>query len=227
MNYLALLGWLLSGYACGNLPMGYLYARSKGVDIYREGSGNPGSTNALRTMGWKAGASVFLLDIMKTLVPISLVLWLNRAALTADKRALICLSCGIAVIVGHNFPVCMRFKGGKGIACTIGTLLMFDWRTAVLLLLLMLFVIIATEYVSLSSLMMTLGFFLTTLLQAAGCFWYAYSKAFYGRAIALSAVIMLLAYWMHRGNILRLVQGRENKIKVQRFFKRGGRESSR
>ena len=117
MSIVQLCVCFILGYIFGNIPNGYLYAKSQGVDIYHQGSGNPGSTNVLRTLGKRAGITVLLMDIAKCMVPIFLMILFWKPA-NEDQKTLILMLTGIGAILGHNFPILPGVKGGKGVACT-------------------------------------------------------------------------------------------------------------
>ena len=150
---------LLFGYACGLFQTGYIYGKAKNKDIRQYGSGNAGTTNALRVLGKKAGLIVFLGDLFKA------VFACTAARLLADHfgsdiSMVYLLYAGLGVVLGHNFPFYLKFKGGKGIAATSGVVLStFDWRIILICLLLFIIVVAVTRYVSLGSLVMV-----TTLL---------------------------------------------------------------
>ena len=103
---------LLVGYAFGNIPNGYLYAKAHGIDIYKEGSGNPGTTNVLRTLGKKAGITVLLMDIAKCMLPIFFMVLYFKPE-NEDIKSLILMTTGIGAILGHNFPLYSQGKGWK------------------------------------------------------------------------------------------------------------------
>ena len=115
MSILQLCVCFILGYIFGNIPNGYLYAKSQGVDIYHQGSGNPGSTNVLRTLGKRAGITVLLMDIAKCMVPIFLMILFWKPA-NEDQKTLILMLTGIGAILGHNFPILPGVKGGKGVS---------------------------------------------------------------------------------------------------------------
>lgn len=202
---------LLLGYLFGSIPTGYLYAKMHGVDILHTGSGNPGSTNALRTMGAKGGASVLCLDLLKTLVPIFALRLLFQTGVDQDLQTLTTLYTGLGVILGHNFPFTMKFRGGKGIACTGGTLLAFDLPFALVLLLIFILIVALTRYVSLGSMLAVALFFLScVLLRNTGLLPFTQAAAL--QVMIVAGVMMVLAVFMHRANIRRLLRGTENKI---------------
>ena len=117
---------LIIGYCCGLIETGYWYGRLKGIDIRKEGSGNSGATNSLRVMGKKAGLIVFLGDVLKCLIPCLIVLWIFKQK-EPGNAYLYMVYTATGVILGHNYPCYMNFKGGKGIACTAALILMLDY----------------------------------------------------------------------------------------------------
>ena len=120
---------LAVGYLFGIFQTGYIYGRVHGIDIRKYGSGNSGSTNALRVMGKKAGLTVFLGDFLKTVIPCMAVRFVFKDQ--PDYAYVYMLYIGLGVILGHNYPFYLHFKGGKGIAATAGIILSIDWRLTV------------------------------------------------------------------------------------------------
>ena len=108
---------LAVGYVCGLLQTGYLVGEMSHVDIRKKGSGNAGTTNALRVLGWKAGILTFAGDVLKCIVAFLIVFFMYRGS---DCRPLLAMYAGAGVTLGHNFPFYMNFKGGKGIAVMAG-----------------------------------------------------------------------------------------------------------
>ena len=121
---------LAVGYLFGIFQTGYIYGRVHGIDIRKYGSGNSGSTNALRVMGKKAGITVFLGDFLKTVIPCMAVRFVFKDQ--PDYAYVYMLYIGLGVILGHNYPFYLHFKGGKGIAATAGIIFSIDWRLTVL-----------------------------------------------------------------------------------------------
>ena len=111
---------LAIGYICGLLQTGYLVGKMNHVDIRKEGSGNAGSTNALRVMGWKAGAMTFAGDVIKCLAAVLIARYLYR---DTEYVPLLAMYAGMGATLGHNFPFYLKFKGGKGIAVLAGLVL--------------------------------------------------------------------------------------------------------
>lgn len=200
---------LAMGYVFGLFQTGYLYGRAKGIDIRKYGSGNSGSTNALRVMGVKAGLIVFMGDFLKTVIPCALARFFFR-----DQQGMIyvfILYAGFGVILGHNFPFYLGFKGGKGIASMAGVIFSLDWRLTLLCLAAFVLIVAVTRYVSLGSLIVS------TIFLAWNVFWgmqgaYGLSLGARPEFYAVSVVIAAMAFWRHRANIVRLAQGKENKV---------------
>ena len=144
---------IILGYAFGLFQTGYIYGRLHGIDIRQHGSGNSGSTNALRVMGVKAGAMVFMGDFLKTVIPCFLVriFFKNQP----DFIYILILYTGFGVILGHNFPFYLKFKGGKGIAATAGIIFSLDLRLTFLCLAAFVLIVAVTRYVSLGSLVVS------------------------------------------------------------------------
>ena len=105
--------FLVLGYALGSVPVAYLVARSRGVDVFNVGTGNPGGANVFRKVGRGAGVAVVLGDAGKSIIPVSVVLWVGASWWVA-------LAVGVATMVGHWYPVFLRFRGGAGLAPAIG-----------------------------------------------------------------------------------------------------------
>lgn len=201
---------LVMGYVFGLFQTGYLYGRMHAIDLHQYGSGNVGTTNALRVMGWKAGAIVFAGDLLKTVIPcllVRFVLFQNKP----DMTYLLILYTGFGVILGHNFPFYMGFRGGKGIAATAGLLVSLDWRVTLICLVIFVVSVGITRYVSLGSILVVTAFLLCMIFFGGRGDYglgVSYLTEFYG----VAAVITGMAVWRHRANMVRLVHGTENKL---------------
>lgn len=201
---------LLVGYVFGNCPNGYLYARSQGIDIFKQGSGNPGSTNISRTLGKKAGMTVLLLDIAKCIVPIFFLHLLWKPA-TVDEGTLITVFTGCGAILGHDFPMIPKLRGGKGVACTGALLIAFDLRLTAVLLLFLIVIVKLTGYVSAASIStLSLMVILIGIFGYLG--WLPLSMAIYPEVMTVFLLIAVLGIWQHRSNIARLRNGTESKF---------------
>jgi len=191
---------LVFGYCFGCFSTGYVVGKVNNIDIRNYGSGNPGTTNALRTLGWKAGLITLLGDAFKAIIPLLLVRFLIYPNNAYDQ--LLPLYAGLGVVLGHNFPFWLNFKGGKGIAATGGVMLAFDWRLALAAMCLFLLVTVVTRYVSLGSLMISILFPSWIFILFPG----NVHMFLVGIAFTLSA------FFKHRSNVQRLINGTENKI---------------
>ncbi|MEY8352202.1 glycerol-3-phosphate 1-O-acyltransferase PlsY [Lachnospiraceae bacterium 54-53] len=202
---------LLAGYLCGLIQSGFFYGKLNNIDIRNYGSGNTGTTNALRIMGAKAGAVVFFGDFLKSLLPCLIVRFLFKDQ--PEMVYLLILYTGFGVILGHNYPVYLNFKGGKGIAATAGLIVAVDLRMMLLCLAAFLLIVAVTRYVSLGSLVVAVIFFVWLFVFGrAGA--YGLAPGSLPEFYIAAALISGQAFWRHRANIGRLVRGRENKISI-------------
>lgn len=200
---------LAAGYACGLFQTGYLYSKKHNVDIRKQGSGNAGSTNVLRVMGTKAGAIVFCGDFLKTLIPCLLTRMIFGGH--PEYANLMVLYTALGVILGHNYPCYMQFRGGKGIAATAGLLAAMDVRVGLVCLAAFVIIFLATRYVSLGSLCVV-TIFLIGMIYCGNNGDYGLAAEYLTEFYVISAIITAMAFWRHRSNIVRLMNGTENKI---------------
>ena len=201
---------LLIGYVFGLFQTGYLYGKSKGIDIRQQGSGNVGTTNSLRVLGWKAGLITFAGDFLKAIFAVLLVKLIFAGTYGVDTKVLE-LYAGFGAVLGHNFPFYMQFHGGKGIACTAGVILAVCPMAAILCMGGFLVVVGITRYVSLGSIFLVLAY----LVQAVVFGQLGYLKLQGGMLIEfyiVSACFTGMAILRHRENIKRLLNGTENKF---------------
>lgn len=204
------LGCLLLGYLFGLIQTGYLIGKVRHTDIRQYGSGNTGATNTLRTFGKKAGAIALLGDCLKCVASMLVASMLFRNAAGAEIR-LIEVYAAAGCILGHNFPFYMNFKGGKGVAASLGFVAAFDWRLVIPILAAFVVVVALTRYVSLGSLTAyTVGIVLAVVLTIRGS--YGMDTAGRTELCIVFAVLICLAFYQHRENIKRLLNGTENKL---------------
>ena len=201
--------WLLIiGYFIGNIETGYIFGKLNKMDIRNYGSGNAGATNTLRVLGAKAGLVVFLGDFCKSLIPCLVVRFIFRDNVSLSYIYM--LYIGLGVVLGHNFPFYLGFKGGKGVASTAGIILALDIRIALVCLIVFIITVAITRYVSLGSI------FVMIILIGMSHFLVRFSYGFGdGHSMEfrlLTAAIGVLSIFMHRANIKRLLSGTENKI---------------
>lgn len=198
------------GYVLGLLQTGYFYGKSHGVDIRTQGSGNAGATNTLRVLGLKAGLVTFLGDLFKAIFAVVIVHFLFKDRYPEAVKVLE-LYAGFGAVLGHNFPFYLKFKGGKGIACTSGMILAVCPLAAPICLILFIVLVGVTRYVSLGSIVVVIAYLIQVIIF--GQMGYldidaSYLPEFY----IVSACFTLMALWRHRANIKRLLTGTENKF---------------
>jgi glycerol-3-phosphate acyltransferase PlsY len=201
----------LAAYLIGGIPFGYLIGLSRGVNIFEQGSGNIGATNVGRVLGRKFGTLAFVLDFAKGAVPV-LVAMNAAAALATDLRGEeLGVIAGLAAVLGHLFPVYLRFRGGKGVATAAGVVVVLLPLGALVGLLVWVGVVAATRYVSAGSLAAAVALCGVRLLTNPA--------PFAGENLVLTAFCFVAAGLVlvrHRANIARLLQGKENQLKESR-----------
>lgn len=202
---------LVIGYAIGCIQTAFIVGKLMGkIDIREYGSGNAGTTNITRVLGPKAGAIVFVGDILKGVIAYTIcsLLFNGDGSFFQGETILPGIYAGLGVILGHDFPFYLKFKGGKGIASTLGIILCIDLKIAAITYLIGFLIVVITKYISLSSLIMALV--VTVLL-----FVYKFNT----EAGILMAVLAILAYYQHIPNIKRLIKGKENKFSIKSKYK--------
>ena len=204
---------VMIGYVFGLFQTGYIYGKMHNIDIRKQGSGNAGTTNALRTMGWKACLVTFLGDCFKCVFAVVIV-HLLYGKTHADMIPLLAMYAGMGAVLGHNYPFYLKFKGGKGIAATAG-LLVSTTNVWMVLICLVAFVAIVgvTRYVSLGSLAVVIIYLVEVVVygQMGG---FGVAANYLCEMYAIAAFLMLSAFFKHRANIQRLLSGTENKLSV-------------
>ena len=195
---------LIVGYLCGCITTGYLVGKSQGIDIRDYGSGNAGSTNVLRVLGKSKALITFLGDALKGMIPVALVKYLIGPSLGYPTSVVEVLSLlvGLAVVIGHDYPFTLKFKGGKGIATTAAVMTAFDWRFGVCSLIIFVIVVSLTRYVSLGSCILSAALVVEMAIFYPGRW----------DLIIITALYAALAIYRHRANIGRLLAGTESKI---------------
>jgi glycerol-3-phosphate acyltransferase PlsY len=190
---------ILLSYLLGAIPFGLVVSRGSGIDIRTQGSGNIGATNVVRLLGKKMGALTLLLDLLKGFVPMFLAAFLVQ---DAPRRDLIVAMCGAASVLGHMFPVYLRFKGGKGVATALGTFLYLAPLAVPGCLLVFIATVRLSGFVSLGSL----------LGSASILVWLFFLKAA-GWKLWLATFIVAMIWVKHYQNIGRLLSGTEKSWK--------------
>ena len=203
-------------YFFGNISFARILSKLKKGDITKMGSGNPGSTNMLRTYGAKFGFLTLLLDVTKGVLP-ALMGYLTFIGESNSDFMLVGLyACGLGVVLGHMFPVCYKFKGGKGVATTLGVFAVADP-------LIMLFVFIGAfvyvlffEYVSVASLLLVTAMSIVEVYKIPDDLPSGVSLTIR----VLIFVLFTLVWFAHRQNIQRLLVGKENKANLKKALKK-------
>jgi glycerol-3-phosphate acyltransferase PlsY len=188
----------LIGYLLGNISSAYMYVRHvMHADIRELGSGNAGATNVNRVLGFIPALKVFVLDVLKGMVAVLVGGWL--AGINGSMIG------GLAVVAGHDWPAVLNFHGGKGMATTIGVMLMLLPKAVILVVILFVVVVAATRFVSLGSLVV--------------CLVAAPAAAALGEPVTLVilfALLGLMGIFQHRANIGRLLKGTESRLVLTR-----------
>ncbi|MBU5306723.1 glycerol-3-phosphate 1-O-acyltransferase PlsY [Clostridioides mangenotii] len=196
ISYIAI---AIIAYLLGNISTSYIIAkRISGVDIRTQGSGNAGSTNVLRTMGKRAGAATFIGDLLKG--TISVLIGQLIANFIGIDRTIAGYVAVIFVVVGHNWPAFLGFKGGKGVATSLGAMMAINPVIALSCLGIFIIVVAVTKYVSLGS-VVGIAFSVPFMLL---------SKNRVGAVVALFLTVSVI--YTHRANLKRLIKGEENKV---------------
>lgn len=200
---------LALGYAIGLIQTAYIVGKLfyRGIDIRDYGSGNAGTTNTLRVLGFKAGAAVFLCDVLKAVLAYTLcsLIFGGGGSFLGDSSIVPGLYGGIGAVLGHSFPFYLKFKGGKGIASTLGIIICIDFRIMLILFSIGIIIVIFTRYISAAALTIT-------LLLPVAIFYFGYGY----EAAILGAVVTVMSWYLHRGNIKRIIEGKENKFSFKK-----------
>lgn len=188
---------LILSYLVGSISFSVLLAKMlKGIDIRQHGSGNAGATNTLRILGKGPAILVLCLDVLKGIIAVWLGKWLG------GDEAWIPALCGIAAIIGHNWPLYFHFRGGKGVATTIGVMVTLSFLPTLFAGIIAILSIVITRYVSLGSLILV-ALTPVFLLVLGGYPWAVFWS---------SLIIAVFVFWRHRSNIVKMIEHRENKI---------------
>ena len=198
-------------YAIGSISFSVIFSKKiAGFDVRQKGSGNAGSTNVLRTVGKKAAILTLICDILKGVVAILIALLIGIIVKDVDKKALLVQIAAIAVVIGHTFPIFFGFKGGKGVATSLGILLMINWQIGLICLVFALLIMILTRMVSAGSVLAAILFPVLTLFIGKEYFIVP------GNYLIFSIIMALIVMFNHRSNIKRILNGTENKISLKK-----------
>ena len=197
---------IVIGYLMGCIECGYYISKIvKKKDIRDYGSHNSGATNMLRVFGWKYGLATFLGDALKAFIPVFLVKMLLLPRLGLDpysvQGSLLQLVTGFAVVLGHNYPVNLKFKGGKGSSATGAVMMAYDWRMGCLCILIFVIVVALTRYVSLGSMLYSVAIVIEMAIFHH-----------HWQLILFSTLFPIFSIYRHKANVQRLMSGTESKF---------------
>lgn len=204
---------ILIGYVFGLFQTSYILGKLQHIDIRNYGSGNAGTTNAMRTMGKKAGFITLACDLLKPMAA-CLVVWLIfHSKYDGDFLKLLCTYAGAGAVLGHIFPCYLGFRGGKGIATISGMAIAFGNWWIVLTGAIVFFVIVGiTRYVSLGSVVMMAVFVIQVIVCNQTGIFHDFDVPYLYEWYGIAAAVALIAIIKHRSNIVRLLKGQENKF---------------
>lgn len=195
----------LIAYLLGSISFSVIISKKMaGFDVREKGSGNAGSTNVLRTVGKKAAILTLICDCLKGVIAILVAFIAGKIMKNLDGALLIQLA-GIFVIVGHTFPVFFKFKGGKGVATSLGVLLMVNWQIGLICLVFALIIMALTRFVSLGSVAAAILFPVLTIFIHT-------NYLVPGNYIVFGIILGVFVIFNHRSNVQRLLTGKENKL---------------
>jgi len=207
--------FFVAAYLIGSIPTSvWIGRRFYSTDVREHGSGNAGATNTLRVLGKGVGVVVLLIDIFKGWLAVALAV-LSTYPAGSGERIHLEVACAFAAIIGHIFPIYVGFKGGKGVATTMGIIIGISPIIALLCVLVFALVLIVSHYVSLASILAVSSF----PFWIATVFKNDYSGFVYSWLIAFSLLLPMLVIIMHRKNIVRLFNKQESELNV--FKKKG------
>ena len=198
-------------YLIGSVNFSILISKKMaGFDVREKGSGNAGTTNMLRSVGKKAAAITLICDILKGVVSIVIAIIVGNIVKNLDRELLLQIA-GIAVVIGHTFPIFFGFKGGKGVATSLGVLLMSNWQIGLICLVFALVLMALTRMVSLGSCGAAILYPVLTLF--INQHYTVKKKKKSGRVYFVYSVILaIIVLYNHRSNIKRILNGTENKL---------------
>ena len=195
-------------YVLGSINFSVLISKKMaGFDVREKGSGNAGTTNMLRSVGKKAAVITLLCDILKGVVAILIAVIAGNIVKNVDRAALVQIA-GILVVVGHTFPIFFEFKGGKGVATSLGVLMMINWKIGLICLVFAIAIMAFSRMVSMGSIGAAILFPVLTLFISTNFIVEASGIKYFIFSVILAAIVI----FNHRENIKRIASGTENKL---------------
>ena len=198
-------------YLIGSISFSIIISKKMaGFDVREKGSGNAGATNMLRSVGKKAAALTLLGDALKGVAAILFAVIVGLIAKNSDKSLLVQIA-GILVVIGHTFPIFFEFKGGKGVATSLGVLLMTNWKIGLICLVFALVLMALTKMVSMGSVGAAILFPVLVLFTNTN---FIVSEG--SGYLVYSIILAALVAFNHRSNIQRILNGTENKLSFKK-----------
>lgn len=197
-------------YAIGSINFSVIISKKiAGFDVREKGSGNAGSTNVLRTVGKKAAALTLVCDILKGVISVLIALIIGKIAGKSANSAIIVEIAALAVVIGHTFPIFFGFRGGKGVATSLGVILIVNWKIGLICLIFALALMALTRMVSLGSISAAVLFAVLTIFVRDS---YIGGIDFDFSFIVFGILLATLVIFNHRSNLKRIINGTENKL---------------
>lgn len=198
-------------YAIGSINFSVIISRKfAGFDIREKGSGNAGTTNMLRSVGKKAALITLICDILKGIVAILIAVLLGNATQDLDKALLVQIAA-LCVVIGHTFPIFFEFRGGKGVATSLGVLLLINWQIGLICLLFAVIMMAITRMVSAGSVTAAI-LYPVLVICGVGTEYFIVG----GNYILFSILLAAIVIFNHRSNIKRILEGKENKLSFKK-----------
>lgn len=211
----------LIAYLIGSINFSVIISKKMaGFDVREKGSGNAGSTNVLRTVGKKAAIITLICDILKGIVSICIALIISKIAKEQSASILVELAA-LFVVIGHTFPIFFDFKGGKGVATSLGVILVINWKIGLICLVFALILMAITRMVSLGSISAAVLFAVLTLFIRD-----SYIVDYDASFILFGILLAVLVIFNHRSNLKRIISGTENKLSFSKKSENNTSEES-
>lgn len=210
-------------YLVGSVPNSIIVSKLvRGIDIRKHGSGNAGGTNVMRVLGWRYGMIVIILDAFKGIIAVILIARLHYGQLPFDNVSpfddftLVQIIAGVAAVIGHIWTIFAEFKGGKGIATALGMLMMLITLEMLIAIGVFLIVVTISKYISLGSLVGAFSIPLSLFLRENVLHDHING---YNTILPFVIFLTLLVIFTHRKNLIRIINGTENKFSFKKKFK--------
>lgn len=195
-------------YFIGSISFSVIFSRKfAGFDVREKGSKNAGTTNVLRTVGKRVAALTLVCDILKGVIPVLIAMAANK--IFNINNPVVLYLAGLFAIIGHTFPIFFEFRGGKGVATSLGVLITLNWKIGLICLIFAIIIMAITKMVSVGSILSAILFPILTIFMATP------EQSNFG-TIVISLLIALLVIFNHRTNLKRIKEGTENKLSFKK-----------